>query len=33
LRLNWRWATGLGLLACASLLSLSRPTEFLYFQF
>jgi D-alanyl-lipoteichoic acid acyltransferase DltB (MBOAT superfamily) len=33
LRLNWRWATGLGLLAAASLLSLSRPTEFLYFQF
>jgi hypothetical protein len=33
LHLNWRWAASLGLLAAASLLSLSRPTEFLYFQF
>ena len=33
LRLNWKWATAAGLLAGASLLSLSRPTEFLYFQF
>ena len=33
LRLNWQWAAGLGLLTAASLLSLSRPTEFLYFQF
>ena len=33
LRLNWQWATALGLLGAATLLSLSRPTEFLYFQF
>jgi len=33
LRFDWRWATGLGLLAGLSLLSLSSPTEFLYFQF
>jgi hypothetical protein len=33
LRLNWKWATALGFLAAVSLLSLSRPTEFLYFQF
>jgi alginate O-acetyltransferase complex protein AlgI len=31
--LTQRWAIGLGLLAAASLLSLSSPTEFLYFQF
>jgi D-alanyl-lipoteichoic acid acyltransferase DltB (MBOAT superfamily) len=33
LRFDWRWAVGLGVLASASLLSLSSPTEFLYFQF
>src|SRR5262245_5632999 len=33
LRFNWQWATALGLLGAATLLSLSRPTEFLYFQF
>jgi hypothetical protein len=36
-RLTWtpsrRWAMFLGALAIASLLSLSRPNEFLYFQF
>ena len=35
--LQWRptlpWAVAIGLLATAGLLSLSRPTEFLYFQF
>jgi hypothetical protein len=33
LHLNWKWATAVGFLAGVSLLSLSRPTEFLYFQF
>ena len=33
LHFDWRWATGLGLVAAISVLSLSRPTEFLYFQF
>jgi len=33
LRLGWRWAAALAALATASLLSLSSPTEFLYFQF
>ncbi len=33
LRLNWKWAAALGVLGGISLLSLSRPTEFLYFQF
>lgn len=28
-----RWATALGILALASVLSLNRPSEFLYFQF
>lgn len=38
-RLPWRWsahprwATGLGLATAACILALSRPTEFLYFQF
>lgn len=30
---GWKWATVLGGLAVACLLSLSRPAEFLYFQF
>ena len=37
LRLTWQpstgWATAIGLLGVACLLSLSRPAEFLYFQF
>jgi len=33
LHLTWRWGIALGVLAGAALLSLSRPTEFLYFQF
>jgi alginate O-acetyltransferase complex protein AlgI len=33
LRLDWQWAAAIGVLAAAALLSLSRPTEFLYFQF
>ena len=31
--LAWPWAVALGLLAATSLLSLSNPSEFLYFQF
>jgi alginate O-acetyltransferase complex protein AlgI len=33
LHLTWQWGAAMGVLAAAALLSLSRPTEFLYFQF
>jgi hypothetical protein len=33
LHFTWQWGAAIGVLAAAELLSLSRPTEFLYFQF